>query len=77
MLHHAAEQDGQIAKPAGDGYWLDFPSVTAAAKAAVAMQDAITLTRPVRGDDRLSMRVVIGLGDVVALDDSGIGDLAR
>ena len=33
LARHAAEHDGQIIKAAGDGYWLEFPSVTGAAKA--------------------------------------------
>jgi len=28
----AAEEGGRIFKAAGDGYWLEFPSVTGAAK---------------------------------------------
>jgi class 3 adenylate cyclase len=61
---HAAEEGGRIVKPAGDGYWLEFPSVTSAARSAIAMQDGLRFTQSNRGDDRLSMRVVIGLGDV-------------
>ncbi len=36
---HAAAHDGRIVKPEGDGFWLVFPSVTAAALAAMAMQE--------------------------------------
>ena len=35
LARHAAEYDGQIIKAAGDGFWLEFPSVTGAAKAAM------------------------------------------
>jgi len=35
LARHAAEHDGRIMKGAGDGYWLEFPSVTGAAKAAI------------------------------------------
>jgi hypothetical protein len=59
----------------GDGYWLEFPSVTAAAKSAINMQEAHRLVQPSRGDDRLSMRVVIGLGDVAILDGDLAGDV--
>jgi class 3 adenylate cyclase len=72
---HAADLGGQIVKPAGDGYWLEFPSVTAAAKSAINMQEALRLAQPSRGDDRLSMRVVIGLGDVAMVDDDLAGDV--
>ena len=53
LAHHAAEHDGRIIKAAGDGYWLEFPSVTGAAKAAIEMQDALRLAQLNRGDDRL------------------------
>src|SRR6478672_917157 len=32
LARHAAEHNGQIIKAAGDGYWLEFASVTDAAK---------------------------------------------
>src|SRR5262249_6902568 len=41
LARHAAEHDGRIMKGAGDGYWLEFPSVTGAAKAAIAMQESL------------------------------------
>src|SRR5262245_7136528 len=46
---------GQIVKSEGDGFWLVFPSATAAALAAVAMRDDLRLAQPNRGDDRLAM----------------------
>ena len=61
----AAAHDGRIVKPEGDGFWLVFPSVTAAALAAMAMQEELRLAQSNRGDDRLVMRVVITLGDVL------------
>src|SRR4051812_6569272 len=64
IARHAADQGGHIIQLTGDGYWLEFPSVTAAAKAAIAMQEALRLAQPSRGDDRISIRVVIGLGDI-------------
>ena len=75
VARHAADHGGQIVKSAGDGYWLEYPSVTAAAKSAIAMLEALRLGQPSKGDDRLSMRVVIGLGDVATLDGELIGDL--
>src|SRR5438045_1506005 len=71
---HAADQGGHIVKAAGDGYWLEFPSVTGAAKSAIAMQDALRSAQPNKGDDRLSMRVVIGVGDVGLQEGDLIGD---
>src|SRR5713226_3854947 len=41
LARHAAEHDGHIIKAAGDGHWLEFPSVTGAAKAAIEMQEAL------------------------------------
>ena len=75
VARHAADHGGQIVKSAGDGYWLEYPSVTAAAKSAIAMLEAPRLGQPNKSDDRLSMRVVIGLGDVATLDGELIGDL--
>ena len=66
--------DGHIIKAAGDGYWLEFPSVTAAAKAAIEMQEALRLTQLNRGDDRIAIRIVIALGDIAVQDGDFIGD---
>ena len=74
LARHAAEHGGSIIKGAGDGYWLEFPSVTSAAKAAIAMQDALRLAQLNRGDDRLAIRIVIGLGDIAVQDGDFIGD---
>ena len=75
LARHAAEHDGQIIKAAGDGYWLEFPSVTGAAKAAIAMQEALRLAQLNRGDDRLAIRIVIALGDIAVQDGDFIGDV--
>lgn len=75
VARHAADHGGQIVRPAGDGYWIEFPSVTAAAKSAIAMQQALRLAQPTKGDDRLSMRMVIGLGDVAVREGDLIGEL--
>jgi class 3 adenylate cyclase len=71
----AAENGGRILEPAGDGYWLEFPSVTGAAKSAIAMQEELRSAQADKGDDRLSIRIVIGLGDIVRLDDVILGDV--
>jgi class 3 adenylate cyclase len=70
----AAGQGGSIVKAAGDGYWLTFPSVTAAARAAIEMQGSLRLAQPNRGDDRVAMRIVIALGDVAFHDGDLVGD---
>jgi len=74
LAHHAAKYDGHIIKAAGDGYWLEFPSVTSAAKAAIEMQEALRLAQPNRGDDRIAIRIVIALGDIAVQDGDFIGD---
>jgi class 3 adenylate cyclase len=74
ITRHAADQGGHIIQLTGDGYWLEFPSVTAAAKAAIAMQEALRLAQPSRGDNRISIRVVIGLGDIAMVDGALVGD---
>ncbi len=70
-----ADWEGRIIKAAGDGYWLEFPSVTAAAKAAIHMQEALRLEQPSKGDDRLSMRIAIGVGEVAAADGELTGQI--
>ena len=52
----------------------EFPSVTSAAKAAIAMQEALRLAQLNRGDDRLAIRIVIALGDIAVQDGDFIGD---
>lgn len=75
VVRHAADHAGQILESAGDGYWLEFPSVTGAAKSAIAMQEALRLAQSNKGDDRVSIRIVIGLGDVAIVDGAMIGDM--
>src|SRR5262245_53340354 len=70
----ASSHDGRIVKTEGDGFWLVFPSVTGAALAALAMQNALRLAQPNSGDDRLAMRIVITLGDVLHQDGALIGE---
>jgi class 3 adenylate cyclase len=70
----AAAHDGRLVKPEGDGFWLVFPSVTAAALAAMRMQEELQLAQPNRGDDRLAMRIVLTLGDVLHQEGALVGD---
>jgi class 3 adenylate cyclase len=70
----AGQHDGHIVKLEGDGLWLVFPSVTAASLAAMAMQDELRIAQPGRGDDRLAMRIVITLGDVLHQEGALVGD---
>ena len=60
--------------PEGDGFWVVFPSVTAAALAAMSMQEELRLAQPNRGEDRLAMRIVLSLGDVLHQEGALVGD---
>ena len=75
LSRHAAAHAGRIVKPEGDGFWLVFPSVTAAAQAAMAMQEDLRFAQPNTGDDRLAMRVVIALGDVLHEEGALVGEV--
>lgn len=70
----AAANDGRIVKPEGDGFWLAFSSVTAAALAAMSMQEELRLAQANVGDDRIAMRIVITLGDVLHQEGALVGD---
>lgn len=71
----AAKNEGTIIKGEGDAFWMIFPSVTRAALAAVEMQQELRLMQPGKGDDeRLAIRVVITLGDVLHQDNDIFGD---
>jgi len=70
----SSARDGRVVKPEGDGFWIAFPSVTAAALAAIEMQAELALAQPNKGDDRLAMRIVITLGDVLSPEGAMIGD---
>src|SRR5262249_52961967 len=61
-------------KPEGDSFWLVFPSVTAAAEAAIAMLDELERSQTGQGAERLAMRVVIALGDVLREGEAVVGD---
>jgi class 3 adenylate cyclase len=75
ITRHAADRGGAIVRGAGDGFWLEFPSVTAAAQAALAMQAAQRVAQASRGDDRIAIRNVIALGDVSRADGELVGDI--
>jgi class 3 adenylate cyclase len=70
----AQVHDGRVVKSEGDGFWLVFPSATAAALAAMSMQEELRLAQPNKGDDRLAMRIVITVGDVLHQEGGLIGD---
>ena len=70
----AAAHGGRIVKPEGDGFFICFPSVTAAALAAMAMQEELRVGETGKGDRRLVMRIVLTLGDVLHEEGALVGD---
>src|SRR5262245_44963826 len=74
LTRYATAHGGRVVKPEGDGFWLVFPSVTAATLAAMAMQEELRFSQPSMGDDRIAMRVVITLGDVLHEEGALVGD---
>jgi class 3 adenylate cyclase len=70
-----AKNSGAIIKGEGDAFWITFPSVNAAISAAVDMQKELRMAQIGKSDDeRLSIRIVIGLGDVLHQDADIFGD---
>lgn len=70
----AEGKEGRVVKAQGDGFWITFPSVTAAALAAMSMQEELRRTQLNKGEDRLAMRIVITLGDVLHEEGDLFGD---
>jgi class 3 adenylate cyclase len=71
----AADHGGSIFKSAGDGFWLEFPSATAAARSGIAMQDELRLGQLTIGDTRIAIRITIGVGDVSMQGGDLVGEL--
>lgn len=69
----AAAREGRV-KLEGDRFWLVFPSATAAALAAMSMQEELRLSQPGKGEDRLAMRIILTVGDVLHQDGSLFGE---
>ena len=70
-----ANNSGSIVKGEGDAFWITFPSVSAATSAAVDMQQGLRMAQTGKSDhERLAIRVVIGLGDVLHQDKDIFGD---
>jgi class 3 adenylate cyclase len=70
----AKTHHGRVVKAEGDGFWVVFPSVTAAAMAAMTMQEELRLSQPGKGDARVAMRIVLTVGDVLEREGALIGD---
>jgi class 3 adenylate cyclase len=70
----AKAHDGRVVKAEGDGSWVVFPGVTAAALAAINMQEDLRLAQPGKGEARVAMRIVLSLGDVLEQGGGLAGD---
>jgi class 3 adenylate cyclase len=61
-----AKFEGSVIKGEGDSFWLVFPSVTAAALAAIEMHDNLRVMQAGQGEEKcLAIRVAIAVGDVL------------
>ena len=74
ILRITEQHGGRAVKGEGDAFWLVFPSVTAAALAATAMQEELRLAQAGKGDDRLAIRIAITLGDVLHQEHDIFGE---
>lgn len=71
----SAKNEGSIIKGEGDSFWIIFPSVTAAALAAIEMQQELRAMQSGKTEvERLAIRVSITLGDVLHQDRDIFGD---
>ena len=69
------QYNGHIVKGEGDSFWLVFPSVTAAARAAMELQDELRFTQVGKTEAaRIAVRIVITLGDVLHQNNDVFGD---
>ncbi len=65
---------GSIFQDEGDGYWVEFPSVTTAVLAAIEMHQDLRSTQAGKGEkQRLAIRAVITLGDILHQEQETIG----
>ena len=70
----ADKYEGDIIQEEGDAYWIIFPSVTTAALAAIEMHQSLRIIQAGKGEkQRLSIRAVITVGDVLFQEKDTIG----
>src|SRR3984893_10888570 len=69
------EHHGRIVKYTGDGMLVEFPSIVEAVLCAVEVQCGMNRrNQDVAGDERISLRIGINLGDVIAEPEDIYGD---
>jgi class 3 adenylate cyclase len=70
----AAKNHGSIFQEEGDAYWMQFPSVTTAVLAAMEVhQDLLSLQAGQVEKQRLAIRAVITVGDILYQETDAIG----
>jgi TolB-like protein len=70
-----AQHSGRIVKMTGDGLLIEFASVVAAVRCAVAVQRGmVTRNKDVAADQRIDFRMGVHVGDVVVEGDDLLGD---
>jgi len=70
----AGKHSGSIFEEVGDAYLIEFPSVTSAALAAVEMHQSLRSMQIGKGEkQRLAIRVVITVGDILHQESNTIG----
>src|ERR1700719_99906 len=70
-----AEHHGRIVKTTGDGMLVEFPSVVDAVRCAVEVQRGmVERNAETAENNRISFRVGVNLGDVIAEEDDIFGD---
>jgi class 3 adenylate cyclase len=65
---------GSIFQEEGDAYWMEFPSVTTAALAAIEMHQSLRSMQAGKSEkQRLSIRAIITVGDILHQEQDTIG----
>jgi adenylate cyclase len=68
------KNEGMIFQEEGDGYLIEFPSVTTAALAAIEMHQSLRSMQTGKGErQRLAIRAVITVGDILYQENDTIG----
>jgi class 3 adenylate cyclase len=69
------QHSGRIANTAGDSLLLEFPSAVDAVRCSIAVQEGMAERNSgIEADRRISLRIGINVGDVVAQGDNLLGD---
>ncbi|HEX9837900.1 MAG TPA: adenylate/guanylate cyclase domain-containing protein [Anaerolineales bacterium] len=70
----AMKNRGSVFQEEGDGYWIEFPSVTTAVLTAIEMHQNLRSMQIGKGEkQRLAIRVVITVGDILHQGNDTIG----